>query len=169
MVRKKKQEDGTHRLGCVFQGEKNIYESNLKHARPRADFKNGNSKEKELIRNMVISGIFPSWSMPSKKGSKMRQAEAIPFFLAKTKRAIYMLIDSCVMAVDQKILNGNCLTWNTLVNTDMHEQTKWRAPWLIEVERWETPHYPLEVLRGQPIELIQVVSTSEFYVPYFLK
>ena len=77
--------------------------------------------------------------MPSKKGSKPSQAKAIPF-LAKTKRAIYMLIDSCVMAVDQKILNGNCLTWNTLVNTDMHEQTKWRAPWLIEVERWETPH-----------------------------
>ena len=46
---KKKQEDGTHRLGCVFQGEKNIYESNLKHARPRADFKNGNSKEHELV------------------------------------------------------------------------------------------------------------------------
>ena len=66
------------------------------------------------------------------------------------------------MAVDQNILNGNCLTWNTLVITDMHEQTKWRAPWLIEVERWETPHYPLEVWRGQPINLIQVIYTSEF-------
>ena len=53
MVRKKS------KMGGVFQGE-SIYESNLKHARPRADFKNGNSKEKELIRNMVISGIFPS-------------------------------------------------------------------------------------------------------------
>ena len=90
MVRKKKQEDGTHRLGCVFQGEKNIYESNLKHARPRADFKNGNSKEKELIRNMVISGIFPSWSMLSKKGSKLSQAEAIPFFSKNQAGNIYV-------------------------------------------------------------------------------
>ena len=47
MVRKKS------KMGGVFQGE-SIYESNLKHARPRADFKNGNSKEKELIRNVVI-------------------------------------------------------------------------------------------------------------------
>ena len=59
MVRKNKQEDGTHRLAGVFQGE-SIYESNLKHARPRADFKNGNLKEKKLIRNIIISGIFPS-------------------------------------------------------------------------------------------------------------
>ena len=59
MVRKNKQEDGTHRLGGVFQGE-SIYESNLKHARPRADFKNGNSKEKELVRNIIITGILPS-------------------------------------------------------------------------------------------------------------
>ena len=46
-------------MGGVFQGE-SIYESNLEHDRPRADFKNGNSKEEELIRNMVIGGIFPS-------------------------------------------------------------------------------------------------------------
>ena len=58
------------KMGGVFQGE-SIYESNLKHDRPRADFKNRNSKEEELIRNMVIGGIFPSWSMPSKKGSKL--------------------------------------------------------------------------------------------------
>ena len=126
-------------------------------------FKRGNYSRAETIRgNTVLVEFFQADLYRAKKvlsRAKQRQFH----FLAKTKRAIYMLIDSCVMAVDQKILNGNCLTWNTLVNTDMHEQTKWRAPWLIEVERWETPHYPLEVLRGQPIKLIQVVPTSEFH------
>ena len=68
------------KMGGVFQGE-SIYESNLKHDRPRADFKNRNSK-RGTNKKYGYWWNFPKLIYAEQKRfqAELRQAEAIPFF-----------------------------------------------------------------------------------------